>query len=309
MMATKLIALFAVVSYAGAVEVASRSTARSKAVLDEQALAHCVTEAKLFITEPVHKVLAIEKATDSCALDHRIDDRNYVCPHYNELLKGAFARESTDKEYTAESFCQLVEDYVTAMFTAPSVPNVGTGSLFNFKVAPTCETTVAKSIAPSIALAGTAVPDFWYAMCMSQDCAHFLPSRTRWCTVNKAPSNYASVCEGIRTYAKDEEDIVAKKEMTPAEICGIYAEFVAETNIDIEAYMHVIHHSHKHRVPTPEDMGRALSSSRLINDAGAHAIRDGAGDYVEPMTAAKSSAVLKSALALSSFFVLVLLHV
>mmetsp|Transcript_96694 Transcript_96694/g.167825 ORF Transcript_96694/g.167825 Transcript_96694/m.167825 type:complete len:318 (+) Transcript_96694:88-1041(+) len=300
-MAMKLFLLFTVVHHAGAAVDAKQKLAHggelktgtsvdtAAVVVDQEAVTTCIAEAKDFLVKPMKKGMAIERAVDSCALDKRLDDRNYVCPHYHELLTNAFARESTTKEYTAASFCKVTETYTMQMQTAPYVPNVGTGSGFSFELSQKCEPTVAKAIAPAEALAGPSVPDFWYAMCMSQDCAHFLPSRTRWCDVNRAPTHSAAVCEGIRTFAKDEVTIVSAKEMEPTDICKIYSEFVEETLINLEAYMHVIHHSHKNNVPTPEDAQRALRSSQLVNNAGKNYLKDNNGDYVKPN---HSSAVL-----------------
>lgn len=273
-------------------------------VVDQEAVTQCISEAEEFLVKPMRKAMAIERATDNCALDKRVDDRNYVCPHYHELLTNAFARESTVKEYTAASFCKITEAYAMQMQSAPYVPNAGTGHGVDFELSEKCVPTVAKAIAPAKALKGASVPDFWFAMCVSQDCAHFLPSRTRWCDVDRAPTHSASVCEAVRTFAKDEETVVGAKELAPLEICNIYDEFVQETNINVEAYMHVIHHSHKRNVPTPEDAKRALRSSRLVNNAGKNYLKDNVGDYVKP---SESSAVLTSKIGIhmmSSFFTL-----
>ena len=44
---------------------------------------------------------------DHCALDKKVDDKNFVCPHYEQILTDAFRRESTKQMYTAKSFCEV----------------------------------------------------------------------------------------------------------------------------------------------------------------------------------------------------------
>lgn len=251
----------------------------------------CVKEASKYIKKPMDKGAAIEKAMDHCALDKKVDDRNFVCPHFKEILTNAFARESTRKEFTVESFCDVAESYVFALkHGAAKIANLaGKGSGKDFEVSPDCEPIVVKTFKPETSLPSTSVPDFWYALCMNQDCAHFLPSRTRWCTQTREPFHSAAVCEAIRTYARDEVIVVGEKDLDAKEVCNIYDEFVEDSHINVEAYMHVMHGKEKHPVPSPVDRKRALDSARMKHEAGAHQIRDSAGEPVENAAAPLSS--------------------
>merc|ERR1719310_2484178 len=143
------------------------------------------------------------------------------------------------------------------------------------------------SYAPAKTLKAQRAPDFWYALCMNQDCAHFLPSRTRWCTENHQPTHSASVCEAVRLFAHDEMTIFGAKELEADEVCNMYDEFVEDSYINVDAYMHVVHGKKHTSVPVPEDSSRALKSARLKNDAQKHGLRDAAGEPVKSMAASK----------------------
>jgi len=256
--------------------------------------AGCQKSAAEYITKPMTKASAIESAMDHCALDKKIDDRNFVCPHFKEILTNAFAQESTFKEFTAASFCDVAESYVFALKRgAANIANVaGKGSGKDFEVSEDCEPIVVNTFKPETSLPATSVPDFWYALCMNQDCAHFLPSRTRWCTQNRQPLHSAAVCEAIRTYARDEVIVNGEKDMNAREVCTIYDEFVEDSHINVEAYMHVMHGKKKHPVPSPDDPRRALNSARMKHEAGAHQIRDSAGEPPAKSAAASANMLL-----------------
>jgi len=125
------------------------------------------------------------------------------------------------------------------------VPNLGKGSGFNFKLSKGCKATVLASFSKDEKkLPAKSAPDFWYALCMNQDCAHFLPSRTRWCTHNHEPTHTQNVCEAVRAFASDEVFVMERnfnKELDAEQVCSIYDEFVEATHINVEAYMHVVH--------------------------------------------------------------------
>jgi hypothetical protein len=298
MSAMKLFALI-VVPYTASAATWSTFVSRSaqlggnSAAVRKEDVEGCQKEASKYIEKPMVKSLAIEHAMDHCALDKKVDDRNFVCPHFKEVLTNAFARESTFKEFTVDSFCDVAETYVYALkYGAANIANVaGKGKGKDFEVSKDCEPIVVDTFKPETSLPSTSVPDFWYALCMNQDCAHFLPSRTRWCTQNRAPVHSAAVCEAIRTYARDEVVVVGEKNLDAKEVCDIYDEFVEDSYINVEAYMHVMHHQKKHPVPSPDDPERALASARMKNDAGAHQIRDSAGD---PVKSAASVSMLLS---------------
>jgi len=245
----------------------------------------CVDHAKKFLSGPKSKAMAIESAMDHCALDKKVDDRNFVCPHYKLVLAGAFRRESTLKKYGPEAFCAVTETYVSQLKGAAKIPNMGKGSGEAFELSKDCKPTVAASMAPEKKLDSSSAPDFWYALCMNQDCAHFLPSRTRWCSEDHAPTHSESVCEAVRAFARDETDIVSTKELDAEQVCSIYEEFVEDSHINIAAYMQVVHGITERHIPSPDDPKRALQSSQMKNKAGGHLLRDAAGKPVKSSSA------------------------
>lgn len=244
----------------------------------------CIAHAGKFLTKPATKFWAIEKAVDACAVSKKVEDNNFVCPHYGEILNDAFQREPTDREFTAESFCGVAEYYVAQLEHSNKVPNMGKGSGDKFKVSKDCKDIVLASLSPAKALPASNAPDFWYALCMNQDCAHFLPSRTRWCTQNHAPTHSVTVCEAIRRFASDEV-LIEGGEMKPDDVCDMYKDFVEDTYILTDAYMHCVHGRHHTKVPVPEDKRRALQSAKMKNTAGGHGIRDASGQPVKSIAA------------------------
>jgi len=223
--------------------------------------------------------------------------KNYVCPHFEEGLESAFSTQPADRKFNAEDFCWLAETYFIELRGAARVPNMGSGPLINFQVSESCVPAVTSAFAPDKVLATEHVPDFWYAMCVNQDCAHFLPSRTRWCDVERDPTHSIVVCDALRTFAKDEVSVLGAGDMTPNEVCDVYGEFVKEMGINVEAYEHVMHKDTHHRMPTPDDHLRALQSANMVNEANSHALRDGSGAHVKPVHA-RSAAHLAAPLTL-----------
>lgn len=254
----------------------------------------CIADAKKFMNKEYTKMKAIERAMDHCALSKKVDDKNFVCPHYREILNAAFRREPTDRLYSTESFCNVAEVYVHQLQSAAKVPNMGTGEGLKFKLGKDCKSIVLASLAPQKKMPAVSAPDFWYALCMNQDCAHFLPSRTRWCTHNHQPTHSASVCEAVRLYAHDEVAVLGPKEVDANQVCGMYDEFVEDSHIQVEAYMHVVHGKKQEKVPVPENPKRALQSAKMKNEAKENAIRDQNGD---PVKSFASTPALSMALA------------
>jgi len=84
----------------------------------------------------------VEAAKDHCALSKQIGDRNYVCPHFQEGLEGAFGTQPADRKFTAEDFCWLTETYFIELRGAARVPNMGSGPLINFHIADSCTPAV-----------------------------------------------------------------------------------------------------------------------------------------------------------------------
>jgi len=287
----KLIALLAVPSTALAaswtslfqgLQLESGKLANSVSAED---LNGCTAHAEAFFSKPLTKHRAIERAMDHCALSRKVDDKNFVCPHYRDLLTNAFRREPTDRTYTAKSFCNVAEVFLSQLSGASKIPNMGKGEGFKFKLSKKCESIVLSSLAPAKTLPSRSAPDFWYALCMNQDCAHFLPSRTRWCTENHQPTHYASVCESVRVFAHDEISIFGKKQLDAGDVCNMYEEFVENSHIDVEAYNHVVHGVPHEKVPVPGDKTRALESAKMKHDASKHGIRDGAAEPVKSVAA------------------------
>jgi len=291
--------LIAILTAPCAVLAASWTNSGSKDVqlvassVSAQDLAGCVSYAESFITKPTDKDRAVSRAMDHCALDKKVDDNNFVCPHFREILTSAFRREPTTQKYTAKTFCDVAEAYVADLQSAAKVPNMGKGDGFGFTLSKGCKATVLASFSEKAKkLPAKSAPDFWYALCMNQDCAHFLPSRTRWCNKDHAPTHTQSVCEAVRSFAFDDIFVMEKnfnKDLDADQMCSIYDEFVEATHINVEAYMHVVHGTDKHPVPSPANQKRALDSAKMKNEAGKNKIADSA----EPV---KSAAATKAPL-------------
>mmetsp|Transcript_108408 Transcript_108408/g.317162 ORF Transcript_108408/g.317162 Transcript_108408/m.317162 type:complete len:338 (-) Transcript_108408:96-1109(-) len=240
----------------------------------------CRATAAKFLDSPVPAARAIEKAMDFCALEGRILDSNYACPHFREAITRALEPGGAEA-LDAAAFCRATEAYVLSLRGAARVPRTGSGPLLGFRVSPACAGAVAAAFAPEARLASASVPDFWYAMCMNQDCAHFLPSRTRWCDIQRQPTHSATVCEAARRFALDEVLVHETKTMSPEQICALYGEFVKEMGIDVDAYEHVMHNDSVRSLPVPDDQTRTLLSSQMVNDAKVHYIRDHMASPIE----------------------------
>lgn len=260
------------------------------AVAAPEDVAMCAKTAKDWFNGRLTASAIAEKGVDHCSLQKVVDDRNYVCPHFREALENVFDGAAPSQEYSLMQFCTLAENYMLGIRGASRLPNIGSGPLVNFQLSPQCAHTVKVSMLPKASLPSADVPDFWFAMCMNQDCAHFLPSRTRWCNVEKAPTHTAQVCEAVRKFAEDEVQVRGDDDMDPSAVCEVYAQFVQEIGMDVEAYEHVMHADDSRHMPVPGDDARALRSSRLVNEAGSHYLRDNAGSPVEPMEAVKGGA-------------------
>jgi len=245
----------------------------------------CVSHAEKFLTKSQTNDRAIQQAMDHCAIDKQIEDKNFVCPHYKEFLVAAFRRESTTKKFSANTFCDVTEVYAAELGGAAKVPNMGNGTGFGFVLSKDCKPAVLSNFAKGEKkLPAKSAPDFWYAMCMNQHCAHFLPSRTRWCKQDHQPTHSQSVCEAVRIFAHDEAFLMEKnlnQDLDADQVCNIYEEFVEYTHINVEAYMHVVHGTKEHPVPSPENQKRALDSAKMKNEAGKNKLIDSHGEPVK----------------------------
>jgi len=286
--------------------VAASSFRHARTAVTPQDMAECESRVKLFLKEPAVPSAAIEDATDYCATDKKVDDRNYVCPHVKEGLQGAFSRLADDKKLSVSDFCEVSEAYFIGLRGTTRVPNAGSGSIINFDAGrDDCRPAVRTALNEEKSLSASHVPDFWYAMCLNQDCAHFLPSRTRWCNVDRQPTHGVEVCTALRKFAQDETTILGAKEdgYGPKVLCDMYEDFVKEMGQDVEAYEHFIHIDTRHRIDTPHDKKRALQSSQLVNDAAAHNIRDKAGSPPKS-SATKTSGFLTGLVAMNVALIL-----
>lgn len=168
----------------------SAATMRARAKVTPDDIEMCMEHASKFVEGSMIPSKIINAATDHCALSKQIGDKNYVCPHFQEGLEGAFSTQPADRKFDAEGFCWLAETHFIELRGAARVPNMGSGPLINFHIASSCTPAVVSAFAPDKTLSTDHVPDFWYAMCVNQDCAHFLPSRTRWCDVDRDPTQH-----------------------------------------------------------------------------------------------------------------------
>ena len=78
------------------------------------------------------------------------------------------------------------------------------------------------------------VPDFWYAMCVNPDCAHFLPNKTRRCDVEEGPTHSIAVCNALQTFVNDEVQVLGTGDIAPSQVCKMYGEFVKEMGINVD---------------------------------------------------------------------------
>lgn len=225
----------------------------------------CTDYVSQFLSGSVTKDVALRKASDFCATDG--SDNTHACPHFGEAVEASLDHFAADDRIDAQMFCQATEEHMNELRGATRLTGVGHGPLVNFKISRSCPRLVMESAKPKTRMDSKTVPDFWYTLCMNQDCAHFLPSRTRWCNVGRQPTHSASVCEAARRFAEDEVSVRKETMLDGEQVCGIYAEFVAEMAIDVESYEHVVHAETARRLPVPSSSVRALQSTRLRHEA------------------------------------------
>jgi len=256
--------------------------------------AQCIEVAKKFV--PAKGAVPdsiIEKSQDYCALRFTAD-HSYVCPHFKDFIENSMMDEGVDrtKPHTASMLCYLTEYHVSELrVQTMNIPNmaVDNATLEEFGVHEDCVPAVTKAMAPETAMPKEKVPDFWYQFCLSQDCAHYLPSRHRWCKINKSPTPQHSnqLCLLVRDYAirgvGSFDDMMSAHDM-----CKMYLGFIDESLVNVEAYEYVVHEGSKDNIPEPADPQKALLHSQLINTAGGHFVRDNMASPVKPID--KSSA-------------------
>lgn len=245
----------------------------------------------------------IESSQDYCAL--RFDaDRSYVCPAFRNFIANSMADETIkrDKPLNPNQLCYLTEYHIHELrIQSLNVPNmaVDNATLEEFGVHEACVPAVEKAMKPEKALPTEKVPDFWYQFCLSQHCAHYLPSRHRWCTLNKSPTPQHSnqLCLLVRDYAIRNQGTFGSS-MVAKDMCKMYVGFMDESLVNVEAYEYVVHDGSKANIAEPKDPQKALLHSQLINTAGGHYIRDNAAKPVKPQQSSAASYGLGAILAL-----------
>jgi hypothetical protein len=219
----------------------------------------CEANAKQWLHEPMTKDVAIASAVKHCE-----SGGSDVCANFRDLLGGAFRRQATDTQFTAPMFCRISEDYAAQMTHASQVskmvplfpPTDPDGNNFDFELSNTCKQTARKAMGGSKSLPANKAPNFWYSLCVNQDCAHFLPSRTRWCTASQVPTHGFAVCESLLSFVKGKVDGVSvakqldnnvQKDFNEGQLCRMYEDFVEDAQKDYEAYQHVVHKKALHK--------------------------------------------------------------
>merc|ERR1719424_2715849 len=203
---------------------------------------------------------SVTAAMNHCVTEKYVKKADRTCSQYGDLLTGAFKREHSETKYTAAAFCKVAENYAVQMKGAANIPKMGKGSGSEFKISESCKVAAAKEITGT-KLPAHRAPKFWYSLCVNQDCAHYLPSRTRWCTASHAPTHGYSVCESLMSYVSGK---VARgdKALGADQLCTMYDDFVEEKDDEYNAYMLVVH---KKQAPTKKGEPLAKgSANRLV---------------------------------------------
>jgi len=284
--------------------VAAEATARAT----PQDLDECLRVASRFIHGPKAIKLVKELAVDFCAKSKSPEERGIVCPPFIHSLHRVLDSQPDDGIVTAEGFCAIAEARMLETRGATRVSNVGSGPLMNFTISESCPKMLEAQMGTTHLVSQEHAPDMWYIACMSQDCGHHLPSRTKWCNQNHPPTHSMWICESARSFVKEQTKLGGKP-LSGADMCGLYSDFVKELSVDVEAYEHIMHADTVKRVPVPNQADLALRSTQLVNDAGARDLRAGAGDPVLPpmhthRSAGAGSQVAKTVLSMA--FVLAL---
>lgn len=202
----------------------------------------CEAYALDWLTAPATKEKVMDLANAACLTDQ--DIKPGACARYEKLIEKAFHYKHSKDVFSSKDFCGIMEAYVLQMANANKVPYMGKGQGSKFKLDKTCKIAAKKSMAPNDDLPAESAPNFWFALCMHQDCAHFLPSRSRFCTVSHEPTHSASVCDALRTFVEDHLDLkhhTHTSHVKEDELCMMYDGFVETIHIESEAYMHVVH--------------------------------------------------------------------
>jgi hypothetical protein len=110
-----------------------------------------------------------------------------------------------------------------------------------------------------------------------------------------------TVCVDLERFARTH--VTNQDTLDANAICNVYNEFAYEMGTNIQAYEHVVHKDHSKGIPSPIDHERALRSSRLVNTADGHRVRDGTGKTPTPFSGAMEGCSCRFALLLGVFVV------
>jgi hypothetical protein len=222
------------------------STAHRGSVTPED-MAKCEQFMASLYTTPMPKKRILPKIVRKCRRDRSIEDARKVCPHLGAALAFTMDDVPEDEELTPGLFCIYAEERMERLEGAVHVPNMGSGALANSEVSPQCVPTVEAVLGMDGMLKTDHLPDFWYALCMNQDCAHFLPSRTKWCDTAREPTHSAMVCEAARGFAKFKIGgrrlfgMRPPEDMKSDQICDLYSNFVEEVGMDLKTWNAIAH--------------------------------------------------------------------
>jgi hypothetical protein len=210
-------------------------------------MAKCEQFMSTLYTTPMTKKRWLPKIVRRCRRDRAIEDARKVCPHLGAALAFTMDDVPEDEPLSAGEFCTLAEERIEGLEGAVHVPNMGSGDITNFQVSPQCIPTVEAVLGTEGQLKTEHLPDFWYALCMNQDCAHFLPSRTKWCDTARQPTHSTMVCEAARGFAKFKIGgrrifgMRPPEEMKSEQICSLYANFEEEVGMDLKTWKAIAH--------------------------------------------------------------------
>lgn len=283
----KFIVFAAIVSIAvgGRVgRLGKHSVLASGAVANTKNEQECSEQFSKFIPKSgLSKTKVPEAAQDYCAREASAE-HSYSCPHFTKFVEDALVDFVKEEPLSASDICQHTEHHLHELrVQSVNVPNVGNGTLDKPIVHGDCIPAMEEAMKDKKEVPSDAVPSFWYTFCVSQDCAHFLPSRHRFCETNHAPTPTHSnaLCVLVQDFAKDNLGSSASS-WGPKELCNLYDGFMEKSLHNAEAYEYVIHALSKENIPEPNDPTKALLHSQLTNTASAHYLRDNSAKPVKP---------------------------
>jgi len=306
--AMKLNVFSAIISVAAAGRTSPLRQQSLLAVKSSKNEAECLKVVEKFVDpEGMVPDTIIEKSQDYCALRYTAEN-SYVCPKFKNFIQNSMEDEGVDrtKPLKPAQVCYLTEYHLSELrVQTMNIPNMAAknATLEEFGVNEKCEPAVAKAMKPEEALPKAKVPDFWYQFCLSQDCAHYLPSRHRWCAINKSPTPQHSnqLCLLVRSYAQTSLSSFENSKLGPDDICAMYIGFVDESLHNAEAYEYVVREGSKANIIEPNDPGKALLHSQMLNTAESHHFRDNAARPVKPVKKSSASCHAFVSIVLSTF--------